>query len=87
VTIGTPHFGRVIRPQPGRSLDIGEKEHPQAHNATVTGRDETAVAIIAYLAYKAQTRVKGIGRWTGPALPVVPRFTPGYRRAVPGINQ
>jgi hypothetical protein len=49
------------------------------------GEDEqTAVAIIARLAYEAQARPTGIGRWAEQALPAVERSAPGYRNAVLG---
>jgi predicted ATPase/class 3 adenylate cyclase len=54
-------------------LDSGDEEDQQ-----------TAVAIVASLAYEAQTRATGIGRWAEQALPVAQRSTPGYRNAVLG---
>jgi predicted ATPase len=45
---------------------------------------QTAVAIVAWLAYEAQTRGTGIGRWAEQALPALERSTPGYRQAVLG---
>jgi predicted ATPase len=45
---------------------------------------QTAVAIIACLAYEAYNRATGIGRWAEQALPALPRSTPGYRTAVLG---
>jgi predicted ATPase len=45
---------------------------------------QTAVAIVAWLAYEAQTRATGIGRWAEQALPALGRSTPGYRSAVLG---
>jgi hypothetical protein len=45
---------------------------------------QTAVAIVAWLAYEAQARATGIGRWVEQALPAVPRSAPGYRNAVLG---
>jgi hypothetical protein len=52
-----------------------------------TGREEdqqTAVAIVAWLAYEAHTRVTGIGRWAEQAIPALERSTPGHRSAVLG---
>jgi predicted ATPase len=54
-------------------LDTGVEEDQQ-----------TAVAIIAWLAYESQTRGTGIGRWAEQALPAVQRSMPGYRNAVLG---
>jgi ATP/maltotriose-dependent transcriptional regulator MalT len=54
-------------------LDTGVEEDQQ-----------TAVAIIAWLAYESQTRATGIGRWAEQALPALQRSTPGYRSAVLG---
>jgi predicted ATPase len=45
---------------------------------------QTAVAIVAWLAYEAHARAAGIGRWVEQALPAVPRAAPGYRNAVHG---
>jgi hypothetical protein len=45
---------------------------------------QTAVAIIACLAYEAQTRATGIGRWAEQALPALEHSTPGHRSAVLG---
>jgi predicted ATPase len=45
---------------------------------------QTAVAIVAWLAYEAQTRATGIGRWAEQALPALQRSAPGYRHAVHG---
>jgi hypothetical protein len=45
---------------------------------------QTAVAIIAWLAYEAQARATGIGRWVEQALPAVQHSAPGYRNAVLG---
>jgi predicted ATPase len=45
---------------------------------------QTAVAIIAWLAYESQARATGIGRWAEQALPVLEQSTPGYRSAVLG---
>jgi predicted ATPase len=45
---------------------------------------QTAVAIVAWLAYEAQTLATGIGRWAEQALPAVQRSAPGYRRSVLG---
>jgi hypothetical protein len=44
----------------------------------------TAVAIVAWLAYEAQTLATGIGRWAEHALTAAQRSTPGYRSAVLG---
>jgi predicted ATPase len=54
-------------------LDTGVEEDQQ-----------TAVAIVAWLAYESQTRATGIGRWAEQALPAAERSTPGYRHAVLG---
>jgi predicted ATPase len=54
-------------------LDTGVEEDQQ-----------TAVAIIAWLAYEAQTLATGIGRWAEQALPALRGSTPGYRNAVLG---
>jgi hypothetical protein len=54
-------------------LDTGDQEDQQ-----------TAVAIIARLAYEATTLTTGIGRWAEQALPALERSTPGYRNAVLG---
>jgi predicted ATPase len=43
---------------------------------------QTAVAIIAWLAYEASNRGTGIGRWAEQALPALGRSAPGYRKAV-----
>jgi tetratricopeptide (TPR) repeat protein len=45
---------------------------------------QTGVAIVARLAFEAQTRRTGIGRWADQALPALERSTPGYRSAVLG---
>jgi predicted ATPase/class 3 adenylate cyclase len=45
---------------------------------------QTAVAIIAWLAYESETKVTGIGRWAEQAIPALDRSTPGYRSAVLG---
>jgi hypothetical protein len=45
---------------------------------------QTAVAIVAWLAYESQTRGTGIGLWAEQALPALERSTPGYRHAVLG---
>jgi predicted ATPase len=45
---------------------------------------QTAVAIIAWLAYEATTTGTGIGRWAEQALPAAQRSAPGYRHAVLG---
>jgi ATP/maltotriose-dependent transcriptional regulator MalT len=47
---------------------------------------QTAVAIVAWLAYEAQTLATGIGRWAEQALPALQRSTPGYRHAVLGAS-
>jgi predicted ATPase/class 3 adenylate cyclase len=54
-------------------LDTGVEEDQQ-----------TAVAIIAWLAYESQTLATGIGRWAEQALPTLGRSTPGYRSAALG---
>jgi ATP/maltotriose-dependent transcriptional regulator MalT len=54
-------------------LDTGVEEDQQ-----------TAVAIVAWLAYEAQTRGTGIGMWAEQALPALQRSAPGYRHAVFG---
>jgi ATP/maltotriose-dependent transcriptional regulator MalT len=54
-------------------LDTGVEEDQQ-----------TAVAIIACLAYEAQNRPTGIGRWAEQALPALEHSTPGHRSAVLG---
>jgi ATP/maltotriose-dependent transcriptional regulator MalT len=56
-----------------RGLDTGVEEDEQ-----------TAVAIVAWLAYESQTKGTGIGRWAEQAIPFVERSTPGYRNAVLG---
>jgi predicted ATPase len=45
---------------------------------------QTAVAIVAWLAYESQTLATGIGQWADQALPALQRSTPGYRSAVLG---
>ena len=45
---------------------------------------QTAVAIIAWLAYESMSRRTGIGRWAEQALPALQRSAPGYRSAVFG---
>jgi predicted ATPase/class 3 adenylate cyclase len=45
---------------------------------------QTAVAIVAWLAYESATRSTGIGRWAEQAVRTVERSTPGYRNAVLG---
>jgi hypothetical protein len=52
-------------------LDTGVEEDQQ-----------TAVAIVAWLAYEAQALATGIGRWAEQAIPALARSTPGYRHAV-----
>jgi ATP/maltotriose-dependent transcriptional regulator MalT len=42
------------------------------------------VAIVAWLAYEAQSRATGIGRWAEQALPAAQRSASGYRSAVLG---
>jgi predicted ATPase/class 3 adenylate cyclase len=54
-------------------LDSGAEEDQQ-----------TAVAIVAWLAYQAWTRATGIGRWAEQALPALEQSTSGYRHAVLG---
>jgi predicted ATPase len=54
-------------------LDTGVEEDQQ-----------TAVAIVAWLAYESATRSTGIGGWAEQAVPAVERSTPGYRHAVLG---
>jgi ATP/maltotriose-dependent transcriptional regulator MalT len=54
-------------------LDTGDEEDRQ-----------TAVAVVAWLAYEAQTRATGIGRWAELALLALERSAPGYRNAVLG---
>jgi predicted ATPase/class 3 adenylate cyclase len=52
---------------------------------TGIGEDEqTAVAIVAWLAYESQTRGTGIGRWAEQAVPAKQQSAPGYRNAVLG---
>jgi ATP/maltotriose-dependent transcriptional regulator MalT len=46
--------------------------------------EQTAVAIVACLAYEAATQATGIGRWAQQAIPALERSTPGYRNAVLG---
>jgi predicted ATPase len=46
--------------------------------------EPTAVAIVAQLAYEAQARATGIGRWAEQTLPAAERAGPGYRHAVLG---
>jgi predicted ATPase/class 3 adenylate cyclase len=46
--------------------------------------EQTAVAIIAWLAPEAWTRATEIGRWAEQAIPALERSTPGYRGAVLG---
>jgi predicted ATPase len=43
---------------------------------------QTAVAIIAWLAYESQAQATGIGRWAEQAILALERSTPGYRTAV-----
>jgi hypothetical protein len=50
----------------------------------VTEDEQTAVAIVAWLAYESWTRATGIGRWAELAVPAAVRSTPGYRHAVLG---
>jgi predicted ATPase len=45
---------------------------------------QTAVAIIAWLAYESLSWGTGIGRWAEQALPALERSAPGYRSAVLG---
>jgi tetratricopeptide (TPR) repeat protein len=54
-------------------LDTGVEEDQQ-----------TAVAIIAWLAYESMNRATGIGRWAEQAIPALERSAPGYRSAVLG---
>jgi predicted ATPase len=51
-------------------------------DSAVEKDQQTAVAIIAWLAYEAQTSLTGIGRWAEQAIPAAARSTPGYRSAV-----
>jgi predicted ATPase/class 3 adenylate cyclase len=46
--------------------------------------EQTAVAIVAALAYESQSRVTGIGWWAEQAVHALERSTPGYRNAVLG---
>jgi predicted ATPase len=46
--------------------------------------EQTAVAIVAWLAYEAWSRARGIVGWAERALPFVGRSTPGHRNAVLG---
>jgi predicted ATPase/class 3 adenylate cyclase len=46
--------------------------------------EQTAVTIIAWLAYEAWTKATGIGRWAEQAVPALARCAPGYRSAVLG---
>jgi hypothetical protein len=50
----------------------------------VADDEQTAVAIVAWLAYEAWTRATGIGDWAEQAVPAAQRSTPGYRSAVVG---
>jgi predicted ATPase/class 3 adenylate cyclase len=43
---------------------------------------QTAVAIVAWLAYESQTRGAGIGTWAEQAIPALDQSSPGYRQAV-----
>jgi ATP/maltotriose-dependent transcriptional regulator MalT len=45
---------------------------------------QTAVAIVAWLAYEAWSRARGIVGWAEQAIPALERSTPGYRNAVLG---
>jgi ATP/maltotriose-dependent transcriptional regulator MalT len=54
-------------------LDTGVEEDQQ-----------TAVAIVAWLAYEAMSQATGIGRWAEQAIPALQRSTPGFRSAVLG---
>jgi predicted ATPase len=54
-------------------LESGDKEDEQ-----------TAVAIVAWLAWESTTLATGIGRWAEQALPALGRSAPGYRNAVLG---
>jgi predicted ATPase/class 3 adenylate cyclase len=53
-------------------LDAGEEDQ------------QTAVAIVAWLAYEAWTKARVIGEWAEQAIPALERSTPGYRAAVLG---
>jgi predicted ATPase len=46
--------------------------------------EQSAVVIIAWLAYEAITRTTGIGRWAEQAIPALERSMAGYRHAVLG---
>jgi predicted ATPase/class 3 adenylate cyclase len=46
--------------------------------------EQTAVAIVAWLADQASTRGPGIGGWAEQAIPALERSTPGHRSAVLG---
>jgi predicted ATPase/class 3 adenylate cyclase len=48
--------------------------------------EQTAVAIIARLAFEASNRGTGIGRWAEQAVPAAERSAPGYRSAVLGAT-
>jgi predicted ATPase/class 3 adenylate cyclase len=48
----------------------------------VEGDQQTAVAIVAWLAYESATRATGIDRWAEQAVPATQPSTPGYRTAV-----
>jgi predicted ATPase/class 3 adenylate cyclase len=45
---------------------------------------QTAVAIVAWLAYEAWSRARVIGRWAEQAIPAAKQSAPGYRHAVLG---
>jgi hypothetical protein len=53
-------------------------------DAGVEEDQQTAVAIIAWLAYESQNKETDIGRWAEQALPALERSTPGNRHAVLG---
>jgi tetratricopeptide (TPR) repeat protein len=53
-------------------------------DAAVEDDQQTAVAIVAALAYESQARATGIGRWADQAISALEPSTPGYRNAVLG---
>jgi hypothetical protein len=53
-------------------------------DSAVEEDQQSAVAIVAWLAYEAGSPTTGIGWWVEQALPAAQRSTPGYRAAVLG---
>jgi hypothetical protein len=53
-------------------------------DSSIDDDQQTAVAVVAWLAYESSARGTGIGRWAEQSIPFVEWSTPGYRHAVLG---